>query len=81
MWPSPPLIRALLAGPAKEYELVETVRRVIALGDDEKGGEWEESWEFESLDADGWERLGELDEEAFKPTAVSYATAAQRIPG
>ena len=54
---------------------------MIALGDDEKGGEWEESWEFESLDADGWERLSELDEEAFKPTAVSYATAAQRIPG
>ena len=52
-----------------------------ALGDDEKSGEWEESWEFESLDADGWERLSELDEEAFKPTAVSYATAAQRIPG
>ncbi|RPD65694.1 hypothetical protein L227DRAFT_570977 [Lentinus tigrinus ALCF2SS1-6] len=68
-------------GPAKEYEIVDTVRRVIALEEDE----WEEyvyeDWELtaEQYLCEDWESVpGEASTHA---GPSSYASAAQRNPG
>lgn len=64
-----------MLGPAKEYEVVETVRRVIALEDDEEWEEWEIGSEDE-LDTDGWEDI-----EDEKHRHASYAMVLQQSPG
>ena len=63
-------------GPAKEFEVVETVRRVIALEDDDDG--WEE-WDIGSedeLEFDEWEAV-----EDEKHRLASYAMVLQQSPG
>ncbi|KAM5546171.1 hypothetical protein V8D89_000297 [Ganoderma adspersum] len=62
-------------GPAKEYEVVETVRRVIALEDDEGWEEWEIGSEDE-LEYDEWEAV-----EDEKQRHASYALVLQQSPG
>ncbi|PIL28703.1 hypothetical protein GSI_08747 [Ganoderma sinense ZZ0214-1] len=62
-------------GPAKEYEVVETVRRVIALDDDDEWEEWEIGSEDE-LEFDEWEAV-----EDEKHRHASYAMVLQQGPG
>ncbi|KAI1786350.1 hypothetical protein LXA43DRAFT_1085489 [Ganoderma leucocontextum] len=61
-------------GAAKEYEVVETVRRVIALEDDDKWEEWEIGSEDE-LESDEWEALEDENQRH-----VSYAMVLQQSP-
>nr|VWP01206.1 G protein beta subunit Gib2 [Ganoderma boninense] len=62
-------------GPAKEYEVVQTVRRVIALEDDDAWEEWEIGSEDE-FEVDEWEAI-----EDEKHRHASYAMVLQQSPG
>ena len=68
------------AGAAKEFEMVETVPRVIALEDveDRWGSDWESELEYEDSEVDGWEKVSECGEAA---PMISYAMVVQKAPG
>ncbi|KAM5546159.1 hypothetical protein V8D89_000285 [Ganoderma adspersum] len=67
--------RAKPRGPAMEFEVIETVRRVIALDDDDGWEEWDIGSEDE-LEFDEWEAV---DDE--KHRHASYAMVLQQCPG